>query len=100
MKNYQKNMKTLFMAFSCMFEQPKAALHDNLIKWHLKCLTWSLNLNLGLKQTSLKLLLVALAQITTYCHVMIMHHIVALHCLCSLLFADVCPLSIDAVPAM
>ena len=31
------------------------------------------------KPTPFNLLLVALAQTTTYCHVMIMHHIVALH---------------------
>ena len=43
---------------------------------------WSLNLNLGFKPTSFKLLLVALAQTTAYFHVMIMHHIVALHWLC------------------
>ena len=79
MKNYQKNMKNLFMAFSWMFEQLRAAAYDTLNKWHLKCLIWSLNLNLGFKPTSFKLLLVALAQSTACCHVMIMHHIVALH---------------------
>ena len=30
MKNDQKNPKNLFMAFSCMFEQPKATVYDNL----------------------------------------------------------------------
>ena len=40
---------------------------------------WSLNLNLGFKPTSFNLVLVALAQTTSYCHVMIMHHIV--HCI-------------------
>ena len=55
MKNYQKNPKNLFMAFSCMFDQPKAAVYDNLIKWHLKCLTWSLNLNPWFKPTSFNL---------------------------------------------
>jgi hypothetical protein len=79
MKNYQKNMKNPFMAFPCMYEKLKVAVHDNLNKWHLKCLIWSLNLNLGFKPTSFKLLLVALAQSTAHCHVMIMHHIVALH---------------------
>ena len=79
MKNYQKNMKNLFMALSCMFEELTATLYDNLNKWHLKCLMWSLNLNLGFKPTSFNLLLVVLAQTTAYCHVMIMHHIVALH---------------------
>ena len=79
MKNYQKNMKNLFMAFSCMFEQLKVAVHDNLNKWHLKCLIWSLNLNLVFKRTSFKLLLVALAKSSACCHVRIMHHIIALH---------------------
>ena len=37
---------------------------------------WNLNLNLGFKPTSFNLLLVALGQITSYCHVIIMHHIV------------------------
>ena len=36
-------------------------------------------LNLGFKPTPFNLLLVALAQITSYCHVTFMHHIVALH---------------------
>ena len=35
---------------------------------------WSLNLNLEFKPISFNLLLVALAQSTTYCHVIIMHH--------------------------
>ena len=43
---------------------------------------------------------VALAQTHSSCHVMIMHHTVALHWLCSSLFAGVCPLSIDVVPMM
>ena len=79
MKNYQENMKNLFMAFSCMFEPLTATVYDNLNKWHLKCLTWSLNLNLVFKSASLKLLLVALVQITAYCHVIFMHHIITLH---------------------
>ena len=79
MKNDQKNMKKLFMEFSCMFEQLIATVYDNFNKWHLKCLIWSLNLNLRFKPTPFNLLLVALAQSTAYCHVMIMHHIVALH---------------------
>ena len=37
------------------------------------------DLNLGFKRTPFNLLLDALAQITAYCHVMIMHHIV--HCI-------------------
>ena len=79
MKTYQKNMKNLFMAFSCMFEQLTSTVYDNLNKWHLKCFTWSLNLKLVFKSASLKLLLVALAQPTTYFHVIVMHHIVALN---------------------
>ena len=79
MKNYQKNPKNLFMAFSCMLEQLIPADEAKPIKWHMNNHIWSLNLNLVFKPTSFKLLLVALAQTTTYCHVMIMHHIVALH---------------------
>jgi hypothetical protein len=82
-KIIKKYMKNLFMAFPCMFEQLKATVYDNLNKWHLKCLIWGLNLNLGFKPTSFKSLLVAFAQTTACCHVMIMHHIVALHWLCS-----------------
>ena len=100
MKNYQKNPKNLFMAFSCMFEQPKASVYDNLNKWHLKCLTRSLNLNLGFKPTSFNPLLVPLAQTTAYCHVTLMHHIVALHWLCFFSVAGDCPLSIDVIPMM
>ena len=40
---------------------------------------WSLNLNLVFKPTLFNLLLVALAQTHSYCHVMSMHHIV--HCI-------------------
>src|SRR3954465_3996406 len=69
-------------------------------EWHLINHMWSLNLNLGFKPTSFNLLLVALAQTTAYCHVMIMHHIE--HCIdCVLsLFAGGCPLSIDMVSTM
>ena len=35
MKNDQKNLRNLNMAFSCMFEQPKVAVYGNLHKWHL-----------------------------------------------------------------
>ena len=100
MKNYQKNSRNPSVPFSCMFEQFKSAVYNNLNKWHLKCLMWSLNLNLGFKPTPFNMLLAALAQFTTYCHVTFMHHIVALHWLCSLLFAGVCPLSVDGVPTM
>ena len=79
MKNDQKNPIYPSVPFSCMFEQLKSAVYNNLNKWHLKCLMWSLNLNLVFKPTPSKSLLVALAQITSYCHVTFMHHIVALH---------------------
>ena len=79
MKNDQKNPKNPIMALSCMFEQLIPADQVKLIKWHLNSHIWSLNLNLGFKPTPFNLLLDALAQTTPYCHVMIMHHIVALH---------------------
>ena len=71
-----------------------------IIKWHFNIHIWSLNLNLGSKPTPFNLLLVALAQITAYCHVMIMHHIV--HCIDCVPFcvAGICPLSIDVIPMM
>ena len=67
------------MAFSCIFEQVNIAVLDKLIKWHLRKHIWSLNLDHVFKPTSFNLVLVALAQITTYLHVMIMHHNV--HCI-------------------
>ena len=79
MKNDQKNPNYPSVPFSCMFEQLKSAVYNKLNNWHLNKHIWSLNLNLGFKPTSFNLLLVALAQTTTYCHVMIMHHIV--HCI-------------------
>ena len=100
MKNYQKNPKNLFMAFSCMFEQLIAPVYDNLNKWHFKCPMWSLNLNLVFKPTPFNLLLVALGQSTAYCHVTFMHHIVALHWLCFLSVAGVCSPSVDDVPTL
>ena len=100
MKNDQKNPIYPSVPFSCMLEQLKSAIYNNLNKWHLKCLIWSLNLNLVFKSTSFNLVLVALAQITAYCHVMIMHHIVALHWLCSFSVAGDCPLLIDVIPMM
>ena len=91
MKNYQKNPKNLFMASSCMFEQLTATVYDNLNKWHLKCLIWSLNLNLRFKPTPFNMLLVALAQNTFILPCHSMHHIV--HCIdrVSSLFAGVVP---------
>ena len=69
-------------------------------EWNLNNHMWSLNLNLGFKPTSFNLLLVALAQTTAYCHVMIMHHIV--HCIdcVSSMFVGICPLSVDVVSMM
>ena len=59
-----------------------------------------MNLNLVFKPTPFNLLLVALAQSTACCHVMIMHHIV--HCIDCVSFYVVgtCNLSIDVVPTM
>ena len=69
MKNDQKNPIYPSVPFSCMLEQLIASVQDNSIKWHLNNHKWSLNLNLVFKPTSFNLLLVALAQITSYCHV-------------------------------
>ena len=91
MKNDQKNPIYPSVLVSCMLEQ----LIDNGFI-HI----WSLSLNLGFKPTSFNLVLVALAQITSYCHVTFMHHIVALHWLCSFSVVDVCPLSVDVVSTM
>ena len=100
MKNYQKNPIFPSVPFSCMFEQLKSAVCNKLNNWHLNKHIWSLNLNLGFNPTSFNLLLVALAQTTAYCHVMIMHHIV--HCIdcASSLFVGVCPLPVRRVPTM
>ena len=57
-------------------------------------------LNLGFKPTPFNMLLAALAQFTAYCHVPFMHHIVALHWLCSPMFVGICPLSVDDIPMM
>ena len=54
MKNYQKNMKNLFMALSWMFEQCLSSVLDKTNKWHLNNHIWSLNLNLVFKPTSFK----------------------------------------------
>ena len=67
------------MAFSCMSEQCLSSVLDKTNKWHLNNHIWSLNLNLVFKPTSFNLLLVALAQSTTYFHVIMMHHVV--HCI-------------------
>ena len=61
---------------------------------------WSLNLNLGFKPTSFNLLLVALAQIIAYCHVIIMHNNYCIALIVFFLFAGICPLSVDVVPTM
>ena len=78
MKNDQKNPIYPVALFSCMLKKVKPADHVKSIKWHLNINIWSLNSNLGFKPTSFNLLLVALAQSTTYCHVTLVHHIVAL----------------------
>ena len=64
MKNDQKNPIYPSVPFSCMFEQTKVAVYDNLRNWHLNNHIRSLNLNLVFKPTSFNLLLVALAQNT------------------------------------
>ena len=79
MKNYQKNSRNPSVPLSCMLDQLIPADQVKSIKWHLINHIWSLNLNLVFKPTSFNLLLVALAQSIAYCHVMIMHHIVASH---------------------
>ena len=83
-----------------MFEQCLSSVLDKTNKWHLTNHIWSLNLNLRFKPTPFNVLLVALAQITAYWHVMIMHHIV--HCIDCVFFcvAGICPLSIDMVSTM
>ena len=96
MKNYQKNPIYPPVPFSCMLEQCMTTVN----RWNLNMNIWSLNLNLGFNPTSFKLLLVALAQTTSYCHVIIMHHIVALHWLCSFSVVGVCPLSVDDIPTI
>ena len=91
MKNDQENSIFPSVPFSCMLEQLKVSELDQTNKWHFKCLIWSWHMNPWFIWTSFKLLLAALAQLTSYCHVMIMHHIVALHwlysfCVCRWLF--------------
>ena len=100
MKNYQKNSRNPSVPFSCMFEQCLSSVLDKTNKRHLNNHIWSWNLNHVFKPTSFKSWLDALAQITVYCHVMIMHHIVALHWLCSFAVAGVRPPSVDVDPAM
>ena len=100
MKNDQKNPIYPSVPFSCILEQLMTTVQDNSIKWHLRNHIWSLNLNLVFKPTPFNLLLVALAQSTAYCHVMIMHHIV--HCIdcVSSMFVGISPLLVDDVPTM
>ena len=77
MKDDQKNPIYPSVPFSCMFEQLKSVVYNNLNKWHLNNHIWSLNLNLVFKPTSFNLLLVALAQNTFILPCHSMHHIVA-----------------------
>ena len=97
MKNYQKNSRNPSVPFSCMLEQCLSSILDKTNKGHLNNHIWSWNLNHVFKPTSFKSWLDALAQITVYCHVMIMHHIV--HCIDCVPFcvAGICPLSVDDV---
>ena len=100
MKNYQKNSRNLFMAFSCMFEQCLSSFLDKTNKCHLTNHIWSLKLNLVFKPTSFNLLLVALAQNTFIlpCHEHASY--CALHWLYFFFVAGICPLSIDVIPMM
>ena len=100
MKNDQKNPSYPSVPSPCMLEQLMTTVQDKSCKWHLNFHILSLNLNLGFKPTPFNLLLVALVQTTSYCHVMIMHHIV--HCIdcVSSSVTGVCPLSIDVLPTM
>ena len=100
MKNYQKNSRNLFIAFACMFEQPKVVVYGNLHNWHLNKHIWSLNLNPWFKPTSFNLVYSCISPTHSFCHVMIMHHIV--HCIDCVSFsiAGICPLSIDVVSTM
>ena len=79
MKNYQKNSRNPSVPFSCMFEQCLSSVLDKTNKWHLNNHIWSLNLNLGFKPTSFNLVQLHQLKTHSFCHVMIMHHIV--HCI-------------------
>ena len=100
MKNYQKNSRNLFMAFSCMFEQCLSSVLDKTNKWHLTNHIWSLNLNLVFKPSSFNCVASCISSINNIlpCH----YHAscCALHWLCSFSVAGVCPLSVDVVPTM
>ena len=100
MKNDQKNLIFPSVPFPCMLEQLLATELDKSSKWHLNFHLWSWIWIFDSNQLHLIWLLDALAQITSYCHVMIMHHIVTLHWLCSFSVAGVCPLSVDVVSTM
>ena len=79
MKNYQKNPIYPLVLVSCMLKQLNLAVWIKTCLCTLEIHSLNLNLNLEFKSTQTLLLLAALAQITAYCHVMIMHHIV--HCI-------------------
>ena len=95
MKNDQKNPIYPSVPFSRMLEQLMTTVLENSIKWHLNNHMWSLNFNRRFKPTPFNLLLVALAQTTTYCHVMIKHHIVNCIDCVSFCVAGICSLSVD-----
>ena len=100
MKNYQKNSRNLFMAFSCMFEQYLSSVLDKTNKWHLTNHIWSLNLNLVFKPNSFNCVASCISSINNIlpCH----YHAscCALHWLCSFSIAGDCPLSVDAAPTL
>ena len=100
MKNYQKNPKNLFMASSCMFEQLTATIYDHLNKWHLKCLIWSLNLNLWFKPTSFNLVASCISSINS---ILPCHDHASCCCIALIVFPLVCrccSLSVDVVPTL
>ena len=81
MKNYQKNSRNLFMAFSSMFEQCLSSVLDKTNIWHLTNHIWSLNLNHVFKPTSFNCVASCISSynITSSCHV---HASFCCICLC------------------
>ena len=70
MKNDKKNPIYPSVPFSCMLEQLMTTFQHKSYKWHLNIHIWSLNLNLGLKQTSFNLVASCISsnQIILPCH--------------------------------
>ena len=95
MKNDHKNPIYPLVLVSCMIKQLNLAVQIKTCKCTLEIHSLNLNLNLWFKSTQTLLLLAALAEITSYCHVIITHHIV--HCIdCVLsMFAGGCSPLVD-----